>query len=234
MLSLLSARMAIALLSYLSVPFFIFHVYQAAPIRREIKRKAILVISLLSFAAPIFSLLLALSIRAFIAEARYIPAGSMEPSLQINDRLVIDKLTYHFSNPQRGDIVVFNPTPILRQQGFNDAFIKRIIGLPGEQVEIKDGSVLINQKPLQEPYVANGDDTIVDLCNFSDESEVEVFLEEPQTIPAGQYLVLGDNRHNSYDGRCWGLISRSDIIGQASQRFWPPHRLGPVQPKSPK
>ena len=80
------------------------------------------------------SLFLAFGIRTFIAEARYIPSGSMLPTLQINDRLIIDKISYDFSNPKRGDIVVFNPTKTLEQEDFHEAFIKRVIGLPGDKV----------------------------------------------------------------------------------------------------
>jgi signal peptidase I len=87
----------------------------------------------------VLSAVLAFGIRSFVAEARYIPSGSMLPTLQINDRLIIDKLSYDFRNPQRGDIVVFSPTDELKKQNFKDAFIKRLIGLPGDKVEVKGG-----------------------------------------------------------------------------------------------
>src|SRR4028118_2024276 len=81
------------------------------------------------------SAILAFGIRSFVAEARYIPSGSMLPTLQINDRLIIDKISYKFNNPRRGDIVVFNPTETLEKQNFHDAFIKRVIGTPGRSEE---------------------------------------------------------------------------------------------------
>ncbi|MGF1601079.1 MAG: signal peptidase I [Thermosynechococcaceae cyanobacterium] len=179
------------------------------------------------------SLLLAFGIRTFVAEARYIPSGSMEPTLQINDRLIIDKVSYDFRKPTRGDIIVFNPTKTLQEQDFKDAFIKRIVGLPGDRVEVTGGKVLINNRPLQELYVANGDDTVVDNeCLVPPDKSIPAFLKEPQTIPAGSYLALGDNRHNSYDGRCWGLVSTKFIVGRAVFRFWPLHRIGTIpEPK---
>jgi signal peptidase I len=96
------------------------------------------------------SVLLAFGIRAFVAEARYIPSGSMLPTLEINDRLMIDKVSYDFSDPHRGDIVVFHPPEALHQP---EAFIKRVIGLPGETVEVKQGQVLINGQPIEENYI---------------------------------------------------------------------------------
>jgi signal peptidase I len=158
------------------------------------------------------SVILAFGIRAFVAEARYIPSGSMEPTLQINDRLIVDKLSYNFAIPQRGDIVVFNPTETLEKQNFHDAFIKRVIGLPGEKVEVKGGRVFINDKALREQYIA-------------DEPNYQY---GPVTVPDGQYLVLGDNRNNSYDSHYWGYVPREKIIGRAVVRFWPPNRVGEI------
>ncbi|MEO0373165.1 MAG: signal peptidase I [Cyanobacteria bacterium P01_A01_bin.17] len=178
------------------------------------------------------SLFLAFGIRTFVAEARYIPSGSMEPTLQINDRLIIDKVSYDFRKPVRGDIVVFNPTQALKDQGFDDAFIKRIVGVPGDKVEIRNGTVLVNEQPLKELYVANGDDTLVDTCGGGPSGSAPAFLQSPQTIPANSYLVLGDNRHNSYDGRCWGVVADDELVGRAVFRFWPLHRLGTIpEPK---
>lgn len=161
------------------------------------------------------SLVLALGIRHFVAEARYIPSGSMEPTLQINDRLIIDKLTYNFRQPERGDIVVFSPTKALQQQNFKDAFIKRVIGLPGEKVEVKGGRVYINNQPLRENYIE-------DKPNYAF---------GPVTVLPGQYLVLGDNRNNSYDSHYWGFVPRDKIIGRAVVRFWPANRVGELDPE---
>ncbi len=170
------------------------------------------------------SLLLAFGIRSYVAEARYIPSGSMEPTLQINDRLIIEKISYYFHDPRRGDIVVFNPTKTLKQQGYRDAFIKRVIGVPGDRVEILNGGVYVNGQRLSEDYV-NGDVTSIDAC--ASEGLVP-FLAQPETIPNDNYLVLGDNRDNSFDGRCWGLVNKGDVLGRAAFRFWPPNRTGPL------
>ncbi len=158
------------------------------------------------------SAILAFGIRSFVAEARYIPSGSMLPTLQINDRLIIDKVSYNFRSPQRGDIVVFAPTEALEKQNFHDAFIKRVIGLPGERVEVKGGRVYVNGKPLSEKYI----------------EEQPQYTYGPVTVPANSYLVLGDNRNNSYDSHYWGFVPREKIMGRAVVRFWPLQRAGEV------
>lgn len=157
------------------------------------------------------SVILALGIRTFVAEARYIPSGSMEPTLEINDRLVVEKVSYHFGPPDRGDIVVFWPPEGLFPEGRRrDAFIKRVIGLPGDTVEVKDGTVFINDEPLQEQYIKAPPD----------------YVWGPETVPTDSYVVLGDNRNSSYDSHSWGFVPKENIIGKAVVRFWPPSRLG--------
>jgi signal peptidase I len=163
------------------------------------------------------SAVLAIGIRQFVAEARYIPSGSMLPTLQINDRLIVDKISYRFNMPQRGDIVVFSPTPALEKQNFHDAFIKRVIGLPGDKVEVKGGRVYINDQPLREDYIGA--------------DERPQYQWGPQVVPKDSYLVLGDNRNNSYDSHYWGFVPRENIIGRAVVRFWPPNRAGEIAPQ---
>ncbi|YAI81816.1 MAG: signal peptidase I [cyanobacterium endosymbiont of Rhopalodia sterrenbergii] len=154
--------------------------------------------------------ILAFGIRAFVAEARYIPSSSMEPTLQVNDRLIIEKVSYHFQEPKRGDVVVFNPTKALQEKDFRDAFIKRVIGLPGETIEVKTGKVYVNGQAIKEKYI----------------SEDPNYDYGPVTVPERQYLVLGDNRNNSYDSHYWGHVPKEKIIGKAFVRFWPFNRLG--------
>jgi signal peptidase I len=154
--------------------------------------------------------ILAFGIRTFVAEARYIPSESMLPTLEVNDRLIIEKISYHFKAPQRGDVVVFNPTKTLQEQNFKDAFIKRVIGLPGEKVEVKNGTVFVNGQPLAEKYI----------------EEEPNYNYGPVEVPDNQYLVLGDNRNNSYDSHYWGFVPRENLIGKAAVRFWPPNRIG--------
>lgn len=184
------------------------------------------------------SAILAFGIRTFVAEARYIPSGSMLPTLQIDDRLIVDKVSYHFKSPQRGDIVVFmppdqssvctsgtsarmdttTPTPTVSvpsTQHPKDAFIKRVIGLPGDKVEIRQGQVYINSKPLQEGYIKDAPE----------------YQYGPVTVPQSSYLVLGDNRNNSCDSHYWGFVPRDNIIGRAVVRFWPMSRLGEITPE---
>lgn len=161
--------------------------------------------------------ILAFGIRTFVAEARYIPSSSMEPTLQINDRLIIEKVSYKFHNPERGDIVVFNPTDTLRSQNFKDAFIKRVIGLPGDEIKVQAGKVYVNDKALEEDYIAQPPD-----YNFG-----------PVTVPPDQYLVLGDNRNNSYDSHYWGFVPKDRLIGRAFVRFWPFNRLGNLESDPP-
>lgn len=153
---------------------------------------------------------LAIGIRTLVAEARYIPSSSMEPTLEINDRLIIEKISYRFRTPQRGDVVVFSPTDKLREQNFKDAFIKRVIGLPGETVEVKGGTVYVNGEALREKYIEESPD----------------YRYGPVEVPQNQYLVLGDNRNNSYDSHYWGFVPRDNLIGRAVVRFWPLNRLG--------
>lgn len=140
------------------------------------------------------------------------PSPSMEPSLEVGEWLIINKLAYKFHDPQRGDVIVF-PSPDYPQ----DDYIKRIIGLPGESVEIKGGVVYIHKQDgtvlaLDEPYVA--------------QTARNPFKGSP--IPQDEYLVLGDNRNNSGDSRQGWTVQRKNIIGKAWLSTWPPARWGLV------
>ncbi len=165
-------------------------------------------------------------------ETRWIPSGAMEPTLNGTpnqweaDKIIIDKLKYKFSQPQRGDIVVFSPTEELKKEQYKDAFIKRVIGLPGEKVQLQNGEVYINNKPLpEENYLSSEQNTLIDVCSSGSQLP---FLAKPQTIPADSYLVLGDNRNSSYDSRCWGVVPQENIIGHAVFRFWPLNHIGTI------
>jgi signal peptidase I len=160
----------------------------------------------------VVALILALLIRTFVAEPRFIPSDSMVPTLQVGDRLVIEKLSYHFHPPQAGDIVVFDPPPQLQLLGYakDQAFIKRVIGTPGQTIQIANGTVYVNQQPRREPYIA----------------EPPEYNWGPQLVPEGAVFVMGDNRNNSNDSHVWGFLPQTNIIGRAWIRFWTPERIG--------
>lgn len=160
------------------------------------------------------ALALALFIRAFVAEPRYIPSDSMLPTLEVGDRLVVEKISYHFRPPAKGEIVVFDPPQQLQIQGYekDQAFIKRVIGTPGQIVQVRDGKVYLNGTPLAEDYIA----------------ELPNYQLEPVRVPENQLFVMGDNRNNSNDSHVWGFLPKQNIIGHACFRFWPPERVGRV------
>ena len=137
----------------------------------------------------------------------------MEPTLQINDRLIIDKLTYRSSEPQRGDIIVFEATDNIKKEGIEGDFIKRIIGLPNEKVEVKNNLVYINDQALEENYIKEKPD-----YNYG-----------PIIVPEDSYFVLGDHRNNSYDSHYWGFVPRDNIIGKATKIYYPFERTGKIE-----
>ena len=191
----------------------------------------------------VFVIVAVILIRFFIAELRWIPSGSMKPTLVEGDRIVVEKLTkipnlwkeHSFENtPKRGDVMIFYPpfvklkhTPLAvfsRLTGFfckDVAYIKRVVGLPGEKLEIKRNSVgaykvYINDKPLEEDYIMNEYDYHV--CR----SDMHC---GPLIIPENHYFMMGDNRGNSMDSRFWGTLSKERFIGRAVFLFWPLNRI---------
>ena len=191
----------------------------------------------------IFVVIAVIVIRFFVAELRWIPSGSMKPTLIEGDRIVVEKITkfpniiqtHKFENlPKRGDIMIFYPpfvelkTDIIsifsRLTGFfckDVAFIKRVIGLPGEKLEIKkdsDGSyhVYINDKQLEEDYI---------MSEFDYHYCKENMYCGPFIIPEDNYFMMGDNRGNSQDSRFWGTLHKDRFIGRAVFTFWPLNRI---------
>jgi signal peptidase I len=169
----------------------------------------------------IVALILALLVRAFVAEPRFIPSESMVPTLAIGDRLVVEKLSYRWQSPQRGDIVVFEPPPALQSAGYraDQAFIKRIVGLPGEKIAVRQGKVYINAQPQSEPFI---NEPPAYSCPSRD---CFVATGEQFQVPADQYFVMGDNRNRSNDSHVWGFLPKQNVIGRAYLRFWPLGRL---------
>lgn len=154
----------------------------------------------------LFAVILSATIRTYVAEATSIPSESMLPTLQVGDHLIIDKITFKYTHLQRGDIIVFNPPA---ESGLDYRLIKRVIGLAGDTVYIKDGTVFINDSALPENYVTNKAVT-----DFG-----------PYTVSEGSVFVMGDNRPNSFDSRYWGPVALDAVIGKAVARYFPLNRL---------
>ena len=155
------------------------------------------------------ALLIATLLRTFVVQTFWIPTGSMIPTLQENDRVVVNKLSYKLHGVHRKDIVVFTTPPGVPKD-YKD-LIKRVIGLPGDTVEGLNGKVFVNGKALDEGYLPPGTFT----SQFG-----------PRRIPADSYWVMGDNRGNSTDSRVFGPIPRRSIVGRAALRIWPLRRFG--------
>jgi signal peptidase I len=173
----------------------------------------------------VLALALAFVLKTFLVQAFFIPSGSMIPTLAIGDRVLVEKVTFRFREPGRGEVIVFrNPNAPERTGGVGDAvrsfleglglvqpdadidLIKRVIGLPGDTVEVRDGVVLVNGQPLTEPY-ADLDDS-----DFG-----------PLVVPPGQLFMLGDNRGNSEDSRrSLGTVPLDNVVGKAFVILWPP------------
>src|SRR3546814_175388 len=145
-------------------------------------------------------------------QAFYIPSESMEPTLDVGDRVLVNKLSYDLHDINRGDIVVFElPEDQVGPDGIKD-LIKRVIGLPGEVIETRDGVVYIDDRRLEEPYLPEGGPTGPPIPR--------------QTIPEGYVYVLGDNRDNSADSRARGPIPIDTVVGRAFILVWPPAKMG--------
>ena len=182
----------------------------------------------------VVALTIAFLVKTFLAQAFYIPSGSMLPQLELYDRVVVSKLAYKLHDPHRGDIVVFDAPAnggfrrrppdrnavqrFLRTVGerigvlqpSTDEFIKRVVALPGETVEGRDGKVFVDGRELREPYLPPG------------------LVTKPfpaQTVPKGRLWVMGDNRDHSADSRVFGTIPQDEVVGRAVVRVWPPSRV---------
>jgi signal peptidase I len=151
------------------------------------------------------AIIIALLIHVFLAQATRVYGQSMEPNLHTNQRLVIEKLSYHFHGPRRGDVVV-----IRDPGGSPELLIKRVIGLPGERITVTDGRVYIDGTPLDEPYLAQP-------TQGGGRSWI---------VPPLNVFVMGDNRGASRDSRIFGPVPLDYIVGHAVVRYWPPEQVG--------
>jgi signal peptidase I len=169
------------------------------------------------------ALVVAIVLRTFVVATYSIPSGSMEPTLQVGDRILVDKLSYHLHGVGRGDIVVFSTPPEEDCAGppVSD-LVKRVIGLPGETISLSDGKVFINERLLPEPFLP--EDVRTD--TYPGPSGSAFSLHHAYRIPEGDVYVMGDNRPRSCDSRFWGPIAESTIVGKVDMRIWPVSRLG--------
>ena len=171
-------------------------------------------------------------VRPFVVEAFWIPSASMVPTLKYGDRVLVNKFIYRFTEPERGDVVVFKSVeggrlppeenPIERIIGFfrNDRpdraprqdLIKRVVGVPGDEISVRGGRLFVNGEPQREPYVNK---------KYPDRS-----FYASTTVPEGYVFAMGDNRANSQDSRIFGPVPKENIEGEAFLRFWPPGRIG--------
>jgi signal peptidase I len=169
-----------------------------------------------------------LIVKAFVVNPYRIPSSSMEPTLHcarsepgceagISDRVLANRFLYRLRDPRRGEIIVFKTPPAARIKcGAGGTFVKRLIGLPGDTLELKlrkgNGYVYINGKPLKEPYIQD-----------SRRAAVQGF--GPVKIAPGHYFMMGDNRSQSCDSRMWGTVPRKNLIGKVFATYWPPNRI---------
>jgi len=155
----------------------------------------------------VWAVALAALLKMFVVGNFWIPSESMVPTLLVGDRVIVWKFEYLLRKPRRGDVIVFKYPRDPKVD-----YVKRLIGLPGDSVEIKNGVVFVNGEQLAEPYV-----TFHDVSNYK------------ATVPEGAFLALGDNRPNSLDGRFWGFVPAENVYGPVSFRYWPLKRIGLVR-----
>jgi len=147
-------------------------------------------------------------VRPFVLEAFRIPSESMVPTLEVGDRVLANKFIYRFTEPERGDVVVFESVG----EGDDQKLIKRVVGVAGDEVEVRNGTLLVNGEAREEPYLNRN-------LPFNDSYG-------PTEVPEGHVFVMGDNRANSADSRVFGPLPIENIEGEAFVRFWPPLRIG--------
>ena len=170
----------------------------------------------------IVAVVIAILLRTFVVATYSIPSGSMEPTLQIGDRIVVDKLSYHLHGVDRSNIIVFS-TPSKEDCAGPPVsdLVKRVIGLPDETISLAGGHVYINGKYLPEPWLAPSEQN----TTRPGPSAVPYALNHPYRVPSGYVYVMGDNRTESCDSRYWGPVAESTIVGKVDLRIWPLSRL---------
>ena len=151
----------------------------------------------------------AIGLRTFVLDSRYVPSASMEPTLLVGDMLLLEKVSFRFSRPARGEVVCFRPPPALAEGTPQGAcYIKRVVAVGGDVVRVRDGELLVNGRSPPESRVP-----------------VRVgYRLAPTRVPEGHVFVLGDNRNHSYDSHVWGALKCDLLIGRPLCRYWPPRR----------
>lgn len=173
------------------------------------------------FEAICIAILLALFIRTFVVQAFKIPSGSMLPTLLIGDHLLVNKFIYGLKLPFNGKVLIPYKTPVNGDvvvfkypKDRSIDYIKRVIGIPGDTVEIRTKKVLINGKPIEDPHAHISSPAVLNAAS----SPRDNF--GPVLVPEGRVFVMGDNRDNSYDSRFWGFVDQNDILGKAFILYW--------------
>ena len=166
----------------------------------------------------VVAVLVAVLLRTFVVQTFYIPSGSMEPTLQIGDRILVDKLSYHLHGVHRGDIVVFGRPRAENCGGpeVND-LVKRVVGLPGDVLTLSGGYVYVDGRRLDESWLPSSEQGVT----TAGPTGTSYDLAHAYRVPANDYFVMGDNRTDSCDSRYWGPVRRSLIVGKVSLRVWP-------------
>ena len=168
----------------------------------------------------IVAVLVAVLVQAYIVKPYRIPSESMENTLMPGDRVFVNRFIYHFKDVNRGNVVVF------KSPSDGTVLIKRVIGLPGNVISLKDGSVYVDGKKLDEPYVRTDAGAPEPTEPFDNGEPWD--LQKPYTVPAGNYFMMGDNRTNSGDSREFGPVSQNALIGEAFFIYWPLNRIGTI------
>jgi signal peptidase I len=156
----------------------------------------------------VIAIILSFIIKATVVEAYLVPSSSMVPTIQIGDRILGNKFIYWFTDPKPGDIVVFRPPPEAHTNV--PRYVKRVVAVEGDLVEIKNGLLYVNGKPRKEDYI----------------KEPPEYTFGPKRVPKGHLFVLGDNRNNSHDGHVWEFLPKENLLAKVFFRFWPPSRIG--------
>jgi signal peptidase I len=196
----------------------------AAPPEREPQKRLVRTLgrtgaTLVEWAVVVIgAILLALLVKTFVLQAFYIPSESMATTLETGDRVLVNKLAYTFGDVSRGDVVVFERPPTETTSNIPD-LIKRVVGLPGESLVIKNNTVYVDGAALDEPYLAPGTITTTDAAPNKCTDAA------PCIVPEGRVWVMGDNRPDSKDSRFFGPIEESTIVGKAFVTIWPLSRL---------